>query len=231
MNAEQKASLIEIEIVELVKNRVSDKCPDQHVCDILISDGIINVPAKNKWKRKSIDYSIPFKTDTDLKRIILILESPHIKEFEGEHGPAKGKTGDNIAGKLAEKLNGVSDLKGKYQLILMNAIQHQCSLGFPTKYFRDVVFLNLWRKGGGKTEFINRMNKLNIESNDIVINACTKGGHKDFKKHFGLQFKEHINKSEIGAYKVKEGLKNEVGIELNNLKINYIKVAHPSSWK
>lgn len=103
--------------------------------------------------------------------LLLILESPHIKEFVDEPGPAKGTTGTNIA----RLLRDVPGLKadGEYGLILINAVQHQCSLGFPTGEFRDQVFREVW-SNGGKEDFTTRLKTI-YKLGDKVINCCTKG--------------------------------------------------------
>ena len=68
----------------------------------------------------------------------MVLESPHVDEFIGNIGPAKGFTGDMIRNFLHEVIN-LQDVDG-FGLVLINAIQHQCSLGTSTSAHRDKIF-------------------------------------------------------------------------------------------
>jgi hypothetical protein len=103
--------------------------------------------------------------------LILILESPHLAEFKGEPGPAKGTTGRNIATHICN-VPGLEHFH-EHGLILMNAVQYQCSLGFGTERFRDRVFTNMWR-AGGRENFVSRLIGLHRPT-DTLVNCCTKG--------------------------------------------------------
>ena len=113
-------------------------------------------------------------------RIVIILESPHKDEYSEQiTAPAMGTTGENINKYLLDILNKKivkpqSDEK-EYDVILMNAIQYQTSLGIDTEYFRDRVWLTLWNKEDLRKEFIKRLEGYNA---DIVFNFCTNGSHK-----------------------------------------------------
>ena len=113
-------------------------------------------------------------------RIVIILESPHKDEYSKQIiAPAMGTTGENINKYLLDILNkkiGNPQIdKKEYDVILMNAIQYQTSLGIDTEYFRDRVWLTLWNKGDLRKEFIKRLEGYNA---DIVFNFCTNGSHK-----------------------------------------------------
>ena len=69
--------------------------------------------------------------------LIVILESPHKDEFIGDLGPAKGKTGRLIRKWIGTDELGLSQYR-KYGLILVNAIQNQCSLGISTNLQLDI---------------------------------------------------------------------------------------------
>lgn len=56
-------------------------------------------------------------------------------------------------------------------LILVNAIQYQCSLGLPTHRYRDRVFKSLWENGGA-VDFKQRL-KLIYRPHDMLLNCCT----------------------------------------------------------
>lgn len=111
--------------------------------------------------------------------VILVLESPHIEEFKDELGPAKGTTGRNIVSFIGEVLGLIDTLERP--LILMNAVQYQCSLGQPTKKYRDKVFAATWQRGG-KEDFSNRLRKI-YRDGDTIICACTRGYMSGRKRH------------------------------------------------
>ncbi len=105
--------------------------------------------------------------------VVMVLESPHVDEFIGDPGPAKGFTGEMIRQHLREALPSVH-LKA-YGLVIVNAIQHQCSLGASTELFRDRVFRAAWWPEG-RQDFAQRIVRA-YRPDDIVLNCCTKGNH------------------------------------------------------
>jgi hypothetical protein len=137
-------------------------CPDQYV-------GIIRTLREANGDFPERRDAILRPDDTPI--LILILESPHIDEFIDEPGPAKGTTGRLIRSHISEMecFREYSD----YGLILMNAIQYQCSLGYPTECFRDCMFRKVWRDEG-KDLFIERIGRY-LRSGDKIANCCTRG--------------------------------------------------------
>ena len=103
--------------------------------------------------------------------LILVLESPHRDEFAGTPGPAKGSTGRQIRRYLLQ-VKGLESLSD-HGLILVNAVQYQCSLGMPTRCFRDRVFSAVW-SGGGQEDFESRLLDY-WRPKDVIANCCTKG--------------------------------------------------------
>lgn len=234
-NAEDIFKIVVSQFAEKISER---KCDDQSVCDITINSGNVTIPPKNNWTRKM---AIP----NDKQKIVIIMESPHSEEFKGTTpAPANGKTGDNIGmhfPKVVKEINSnpsnhIDD--GKYELILMNAIQNQCSMGISTKYFRDISFIGLWFKGG-EADFKKRFKALKLGKNDVVINSCTLGDTSTFKKLYGESFsQENIRKfldnSSI-QYKVKDGLRKLVDNAIQQIKpksspFSLFKTNHPSNW-
>ena len=145
----------------------------------------------------------------EFKTIVIVLESPHVDEFFEDNdgwvaiGPACGKTGQNLYKWLPEVLLnyvpckiGTKDAnykaerysckdieQGTYTIKLVNAIQHQCSLGNKTtpstkskdqeQFYRDDVFVEMWDHNTEVVDsFIERVKGL---SPSIIINCCTKG--------------------------------------------------------
>ena len=145
-------------------------CPDQYLGKVA---GFVEVPLT--------EGRTPAQKRTSEPCILLILESPHKEEFVGEPGPAKGFTGEMIKQHLGTVL-GLPDLEN-YGLILVNAIQHQCSLGSNTTVYRDRIFRAVWRNGGAEN-FQSRIVSI-FQLGDLIVNCCTKGN--DFELYGPLR--------------------------------------------
>ena len=138
----------------------SRACPDQ--CLGRIGDAI---------DRTAFPMRGPIADRSDRAALVMVLESPHREEFSGEPGPAKGPTGQMIRSHIQESLNfeGLQDM----DLLLINAIQFQCSLGSPTKVYRDRIFRAVW-SDGGMADFIGRVASAS-KPGDVIVNCCTRG--------------------------------------------------------
>ena len=195
------------------------KCDDQFVATIAITkskvcfvDNDIEIADRNErqnyYKSKHID------------TIVLVLESPHTEEFDEDRclGPAIGTTGDGIKnillGNLA-KFIFINDLldygsyfktsseitEGLYKLLIVNAVQYQCSLGNleddASKRQRNKIFKNFFKKAA-QEDFKKR---LKIYNPKIIINCCT-GGH--YGEVDGLQklVQEVIDSGDFSALKL-----------------------------
>ena len=139
-------------------------CPDQ--CLGRIGDAI-----------NSSEFPVrsPIANRSDRAALLMVLESPHKAEFSGEPGPAKGFTGKMIRGHLQESLN-LECIQGM-DLLLINAIQYQCSLGSPTDVYRDKIFRAAW-SDGGMADFIGRVAAA-WRPSDVIVNCCTKGSDSE----------------------------------------------------
>lgn len=183
-------------------------CPDQYVGKVCLK--------KEQWDRKPISnddgtLSIP---GNSIGVVIFVLESPHKYEFDKKThapiGPAEGKTGSSLA-----EMTRVLDFYPyrNYELILMNVIPFQCSLGVNPEKFRDEVFANAWNKIKiGESFFGKRLGDLlgelkKMKKSVVVVNACTTG--------------EERQKS------VQEIIEQVVG---GNVKVTLLQTHHPSSW-
>ena len=259
------------DIQEEILNRIhafsieSKKCEDNLVAKV----EYIN----NEWKFKEnnilpndriAEPNILIKNKVN-DRIVIILESPHKDEYSKQiTAPAMGTTGENINKYLLDILNkkigNPQGDKKEYDVILMNAIQYQTSLGIDTEYFRDRVWLTLWNKGVARDEFIR---KLEDYKPDIIFNFCTNGSHKkdliyilDKKKNSNMTYqyidslnlnieRKDDNNLYIGekvVYKVTPKDSTNVyllkgfvqtAIEESNLSSGNVKIfkgPHPSSW-
>jgi hypothetical protein len=171
-------------------------CPDQIVGTLsqLQSDGMIaaRAPASNRPNHSAV---------------LLVLESPHTYEFKDPSGPAKGSTGRLIArhGLSVRGLQGSDNAS----LVLINAIQYQCSLGEKPSRYRDEVFLAAWQEFG-RSDFCVRLKAI-YRANDIVVCACTKGD-------LGL------------ANKSLRQLVYEAIVEVLPKQARVLRRTHPSSW-
>ena len=141
----------------------------------------------------------------DLPIIIILLESPHKDEFnEKPYMPAKGDTGKKILQYFPAKCPALPC--PKYRVLLVNAIQYQCSLGVPTKNNRTDIFLYMWSKKNIKRNLEKRLKKY---SSNIIINCCTKSGVENLRC---------LVQKEISKYKYEK-------------QVKFYSAVHPSIWK
>ena len=138
----------------------SRECPDQYL-------GLIG----SLLGKSAFPMRVPAQGRPEQVCVLMVLESPHVDEFADELGPAKGATGELIRQHLAESLD-LHGLAG-YGLVLVNAIQHQCSLGANTVVYRDRLFRAVW-SNGGEADFRNRIVGI-FRPGDVLLNCCTKG--------------------------------------------------------
>lgn len=224
-----------IDYVKNIDDRINKKCQDITVGRIK-NGNVENWIKKEKRKNHENDINI----DQSSKKIVIILESPHVKEYwdrekKDDPTPAIGNTGINLSNKLEDLINSVSTHEGnnsnllsnQFDIILMNSIQYQCSLGIDTKYLRDKVFRKLWDdsetkicKGdlNTKESFYCRLENY---APDYIFNFCTKGN----KTKEGSEIVKNINKI-IDSFKdnFPKGRKEEDKKNINDLRkeIDYI---------
>ena len=175
--------------------KVLTRCPDQWVGDVECKYQGFEYLDKGKQgfeKRLSLNDS---SISLPLKRMILVLESPHIDEFNSCHdsqepkayGPANGTTGLSIRNYISAPTRDFLTLsfvhpQDVFALILMNSVPYQCSLGNKlsgrtntgSRKDRDKVFMACW--GKAKQDFCNRLTRYLTEET-LIINACTRGEH------------------------------------------------------
>ena len=179
---------------------VRETCPDQYVGMLYqFEKGAIDFPCR-QLPEASCFYG---------RRAILILESPHKREFVEPVGPAKGSTGSLIRKHLQGILSAYEN--SDFGIFLMNAIQNQCSLGrSPKQYpYRDVVFKEAW-ESYGQADFIRRLISLADGREALVINACTLGRR-------------------IGSEQSRREWVEKAVCEALN-RASDIRITHPASW-
>ena len=199
-------------------------------------------------------YDIPV-APCEKAAIIIVLESPHIAEFDPVTkcgiGPCRGKTGLNIAKYLPSILmnNSVGLSLGykEYDLVIVNAIQYQCSLGEETKLYRDAMFLYYWEQSEVREDFKKRLNFARSKyAESIVINCCTNGEHinllTDHSGRLGYDLQnDKMYFDELGIdipftsdlkfyeYSLKGCVSAEICNILHHDEILFL-LEHPSSW-
>ncbi len=171
-------------------------CPDQYVGRL---SQVIN--------RSNFPYRLSVNERPDSPCLIMVMESPHIDELIGDPGPAKGETGRYLRMHLMDAIDctALQDMG----LILVNPIQHQCSLGDKPTTYRDRIFRAAWA-GGGHDDFTQRL-LTTYKAGDILMNCCT-----------------WVSNGESGA-----PLRHlvETAIRAALPEVDSIKRMHPSSWK
>lgn len=253
MNKEIKKILNEKCFNTITKGQVV-KCPDQLVAKISFNSKARKFKFTNKMRTINDAQGmerINFEEseNKEVNAIIILLESPHTDEYKDgvPVGPANGKTGENINKYLTDILNEAVTSKvitlyskaKKYDLILMNAIQYQCSLGVNPILFRDFCFMKLWER----EKTINSLNRrLNIildnyrKGHIILINGCTLGSHSDLLTvHKGKITKKYLKEIEyegkiLNNPSLKAYVAQEVGMTLKGTAIKQHYISHPSSW-
>ncbi len=189
---------IAMDYIEFQTEDIEDRiCPDQYVGKISdFSNSQKDFPERTTPSKRP-----------NQKCLLMILESPHTKEFNGELGPAKGKTGDSIR-KWIKDAVGIPNIDD-YGLIIINAIQYQCSLGKSTNCYRDEMFMKSWNNFG-ENNFLERLNNI-YRNDDMIVNCCTKG---------------NITNNELRK-KVHETI---VNMDRINTNVVLLRRTHPSSW-
>ena len=159
------------ELVRLVRPNATGfdprPCPDRLV-------GTLDYVAEQQtWADAAAN---PVERNLTSPAVLLVMESPHKDEFKLKDSytpwPANGATGVRIrefAGCLLPEAWDPSTS----QIVLINAIPFQCSLGVSTQHHRDAVFKAVWA-AGGRALFQARLRRW-YQRGDLVVNACTKG--------------------------------------------------------
>lgn len=164
-------------------------CMDQ-ICGWIDTNG--NYNSIRKWKTKfNVDYlsnrTAVCRGKAIKSPIVVILESPHVDEFDASgtpKGPAQGKTGNRFDKYFEQLINSssVSNVIGteSHAVVLVNSVQYQCSLGKqPLKGKNRSDCDKNWKScfnAGGNTDLVNRLNALKPVA---VINLCTASLKKD----------------------------------------------------
>ncbi|OFV71792.1 hypothetical protein ACWI_07650 [Acetobacterium wieringae] len=230
-------SIIDTKITEQISIELK-KCEDNYIGTISVeSKQIIDSNLRfNRCKRceyleesreikKSCDEDLNNYSEKYIGKIVVVLESPHVKEYDfirkGKRIPipAIGNSGNSLQNNFEENFKRIfenDDIKdGVYSIILCNAIQYQCSLGVNTKKYRDRLFIVLWFMAELNKNFLKRIKSYQAA---IVINLCTNGNHekdplidknKQIKPYLETEYKDNF----ISKYKKSTSIKNLKGLQ------------------
>ena len=191
---EQKCIKTNKEKLDEISRYSFPHCPDQLVASLEKDPlGKIQWVGKKSLKTKVSasskcelferrDINKKFYPENDI--LLLLIESPHKHEFNGEvaNGPAFGAAGTRINNYLAGILEkGEIELdKSRYDLLLVNIIQYACSLGQDLKLIKNKMLKDSWNsdKNDFKNDFKNRLTKIlqtakANQKNVLIINCCT----------------------------------------------------------
>ena len=144
-------------------------CRDNYVGTITTTQNALFLQKEYRYNNKNLLYK---KSSTGKNKIVVLLESPHKDEYMFNIvAPALGETGEKLHTFLPKILlyNRLinSDESERY---LVNCINYQCSLGYSTNLYRDLIFNFLWEKNKIKSSLRRRLAKI---SPNIIINAVT----------------------------------------------------------
>ena len=215
-------------------------CPDQYVGKISAfneQNYYSRTPENNDifdYSQEELQIKKSFKS---IKKIfLLILESPHVAEYNEQKAkngyreirespfPAMGTTGRNIVSLLSNVNFAYRKLIRERQLILMNAIPFQCSLGntlgknMENVALRDKVFSKVWKDFGQRffeERFGFLLNDALQGKTIVIVNACTQD-NDDTHTHNNNGRKHNVTEA------ILQKIRNNENIELWETK-------HPSS--
>ncbi|QAS59587.1 hypothetical protein [Clostridium septicum] len=210
-------------------------CEDELIGTLIFEDNTYKFDIHKNYNSKIIrnreEYESEYKGDyIKYKNLAIILESPHIDEFnvinENKKSvwgrPANGKTGKKFREEFENIINSQYSSKlneCNYFIYLVNSIQYQCSLGVTTKEFRDYVWLTLWQNEEIREDFINRLKIINPS---VILNCCTNGSHKREIKNDIISLNHSKTSKKISLKyleTIKYNVSNNVISDNNNLEV------------
>ena len=165
----------------------SESCPDRFEGLMSEQKGLAEFP------HKDIDqcYKTDDGTNSEGLNLVVILESPHIEEFNGRQGPASGRTGKIIRKYIDDYFH--NEL-GRCKLALVNVIQYQCSAGHlrdqKDRARKNRIVQLMFQKENVIKDFRERIGKFNIKK-DVFLLACGKGNSY---VHFDQKVLKELNK-------------------------------------
>ena len=160
-------------------------CPDNYIGKI---NGEKFISAENRYKAYiNGEKNLTYGKDNE-ENIVVILESPHKDEYRKKLiAPALGETGDRLNAYLEKLLTNSLIARDGAQLFLINAIQYQCSLGFPTDCVRSYIFNYLFDQDKFKKDLKER---IDIQNPKTIVIATTSFCRDKIKKWILNEYKD-----------------------------------------
>lgn len=244
------------QIANIKKSVPLDRCPDNYVGHVCIANNIVtdvdlwfcsNLRISHHHEvgeSKGLKDVKGFDIKRHYKTIVIILESPHKDEYnkiKNVIAPALGTTGCNLDDGFVDKLNNFmtannSIIKdGIYHVVLMNAVQFQCSMGLKpiVGKIRDENFLSLWASDDIVESFKKRLKKYQP---NIIINCCTNGNitqgmvNEIFNKPQKDKYKQLLLDNKGRKYFLYGFVQNVIEELFRGDKVKKLRCTHPSSW-
>lgn len=162
--------------------------------------------SQNNWFFISVPQYISLKSQKQIQRLVLLLESPHKDEYQNNQPirPANGVTGAKIEALIASRAKNQWHLStaSDYEVVLVNAIQYQTSC---------------YKLLGENWDYTNRNHVFKLLYNNFQLEDDLKQRLSAIKPHFIVNC-------------VTSQLQSEVANVLLNFKPNICDI-HPSAWK
>lgn len=226
------------------------------VNNAVVGDAVYDLMYINSEWQVQNKRSITNAMSSNQPGIIIVLESPHIGEFDSKGKGLLPLQNDKLfiekfyqAFSTSKNLSTANTLNTtqSYSVYLINAIQYQCSLGLPTECYRDYIFLYYWETM--YSDFEKRLQSVINDNTIAIINLCTKGKHsrctkihncqknsmdymgikcgKRFMKKLDVEFPHGSQATDLQNL-VEIAIKNV--LESKSLTIPYTTGMHPAAW-
>lgn len=157
--------------------------------------GQLSYMGKSKWEFTALNTGNYFEKSNSRPLLIILLESPHISEFNSSGaplGPAKGATGTKLKKYLPSVLtnscssnqplnNFLNTNHSTINVLICNSVQKQCSMGITpiSCLIKETNWIDEW---ASKNTLVKRLKsytcfikagKTNLSFH--ILNLCTKG--------------------------------------------------------
>lgn len=186
-----KKDIIDMNFDNVISNfKIANKSKTKYAGNVKCEDAVWGKIKKgiiSQYNRNDIDgKTFPQKKLSCKNVLIIVAESPHTAEYKFHLGKIEYKSPlhrcDKRILKHLKALLGVwIDKKKNYDVILINAIQYQCSFGLPlwkcpkNQKQKNDVFRFSWHQENGEKDLLSRVTTLIKKKNEVIIlNACTK---------------------------------------------------------
>ncbi|WP_146005601.1 hypothetical protein [Salinivibrio kushneri] len=238
-------------------------CKDEVIAVLEVRNGIISIRRTKEYDTRfvGIDTLLKYKSNYN-NPVVMVTESPHVEEFRVsgvtdftskesiKSRPVNGVSGQNIMNHMVQLLNesqmSLSD--GNYPLLVINALQEQCSQGVDPKHHRTKNFIKLWRI---KKHLLAE--RLNAICPALVICSCTTGdfylddNQSAYNSCDGISFHQHfmnMMNNELDLFETKNDKVYSFldSVDLSGLVLHVIhnvyigsgipilKTTHPAAW-